>query len=411
MKAGWLAAGILLGAMPAAAQDAEETGKGSAGGASEAEKPASLAAAVGLPGVSPRLDLTVFSQAMVSGDGGKDARFAGRADLFVDFSSKGLGLWDGTMLRTHTELRTSDTGAGSFGGALWPSNTAAVLPLTGKGIELTSFYVVQRLGSKTNLIAGKVNALDLLASDPFFGGWGTRRFQNIAFVAPPSGVVPPTIMGTVLTHQLGSVGLTAMVFDPEDRSGDYWVDGLFSSGVNLSFGATWQGEMGGRKTSIGVTAAGSTSRGQDFEDILAPPGLATSTKKGSYNIALQFGHALRAQDTGPGSVGIYAKAAIADGNPNLIQSSFVGGISGQGLFAGRPQDRFGVGGYFYNFSNVLQDAAAPLVEFDDEIGLEAWYSVAVHPNADLAFNAQYIDPASGQRSGALLLGARLNLHF
>jgi porin len=414
MKAGWLAAAaiLLLPAIPAAAQEANTSETISAAETDNApEKPASLSAALGLPGVSPRLDVTAFTQAMVSGDGNKDARFTGRADLFVDFSSKGLGLWEGTLLRTHTELRANNRGAGSFGGALWPSNVGAVLPLTGEGIELTSFYIVQSLGPKTNLIAGKVNAVDLLASDPFFGGWATKRFQNIAFVAPPSGVVPPTIMGTILTHQVGSVGLTAMVFDPEDRSGDYWVDALFSTGVNLSFGGTWQGTMGGRKTSIGLTLAGSTSRGQDFEDILAPPDLATSTKKGSYNIALQLGHSLTMRDKGPGSLGLYAKVAIADGNPNLIQSSIVGGLAGQGLFAGRPNDRFGLGGYFYNFSDVLQDVTAPLLEFDDELGFEAWYSFPILPNADLAFNAQLIDPASGQRSNALLLGARLNLHF
>jgi len=45
-------------------------------------------------------------------------------------------------------------------------------------------------------------------------------------VAPPSGVVPAAIMGSVLTHQAGYVGITAMLFDPEDRTGDYWVDCL-----------------------------------------------------------------------------------------------------------------------------------------------------------------------------------------
>jgi len=45
------------------------------------------------------------------------------------------------------------------------------------------------------MMVGKINAIDLLASHPFFGGWGTDRFWTVAFVAPPSGVVPPVIMG------------------------------------------------------------------------------------------------------------------------------------------------------------------------------------------------------------------------
>ena len=377
-----------------------------------AEKPPlSLTKALGVPGVGARLDLVGFAGAQAAGDGPGDVRFTGRADLFVDLSSKGLGLWDGTTLRTHTELRTSDAGAGRMGGALWPQNTAALLPLTGEGIEVTSICIVQSLGAKTNLLVGKINAIDLLAGDPFFGGWGTKRFQNVAFVAPPSGVVPPTIMGSVLTHQAGDVGITAMVFDPEDRSGDYWVDGLFSTGVNASLGATWAGEWGGRMTSIGLTLAGSTSRGLDFEDILGPPGTIKGTRKGSYNIALQFGHDLAGSTKGPSHVGVYAKAAIADGNPNPIEASFVGGIAGHGLIKGRARDRWGLGFYCYDFSDTLQSAASPLVRFDDEAGVEAWYALALGGNADLSFNAQVIDPATGANDVALVLGARLGLHF
>jgi porin len=375
------------------------------------DEPLSLTKALGVPGVAARLDLTGFVGALAAGDGPDDARFTGRADLFVDVSSKGLGLWDGTILRTHTELRASDTGAGRMGGALWPQNTAALLPLTGEGIEVTSIYVVQSLGAKTNLLVGKINAIDLLASDPFFGGWGTKRFQNIAFVAPPSGVVPPTIMGTILTHQAGDVGITAMVFDPEDRTGDYWVDGLFSTGVNGSLGATWKGQWGGRETSIALTAAGSTSRGLDFEDILGPPGTIKGTRKGSYNIALQFGHDLAGSAKAPSHVGVYLKAAIADGNPNPIEASVIGGFAGHGLFKGRSRDRWGLGFYFYDFSDTLQDAAAPLAAFDDEAGVEAWYSFAITANADIALNAQVIDPATARNDVALVLGARLGLHF
>lgn len=417
-----LAPGLAIATLPAAlaAQDGSAVKAELAPGEAEAAKaanppppaekqPVSLAKELGIPGVSPRLDLTAFVQGAIAGDGDDSARFTGRADLFVDISSKGLGLWDGTLLRTHTELRYSDTGAGGTGGALWPQNTAAVLPLTGEGIEMTSIYLVQSLGAKTNLLVGKINAIDLLASDPFFGGWGTKRFQNVAFVAPPSGVVPPTIMGTVLTHQAGDVGITAMLFDPEDRSGDYWVDGLFSTGVNASLGASWKGQWGGRETSFGITATGSTSRGLDFEDILGPPGTIRGTRKGSFNVALQFGHDLSGSVKGPQHVGIYAKAAIADGNPNVIESSFVGGFAGHGLMTTR--DRWGLGFYYYDFSDTLQDVAAPLAEFDDEAGVEAYYNFALTPNTDLGFNVQAVDPATGANDIVVVLGARLGVHF
>jgi porin len=422
MRLGLLAAAALLPASPLLAAerplDPEEQGapaSSESDAAPEAEasggEPVSLAKALGIAGVTPRLDLTGFVQTKVSGDGDESARFTGRADLFVDFASEGLGLWEGTMLRTHTELLYRDTNALGVGGALWPQNVAATLPLSGEGIELTSFYLVQNLGKNTNLIIGKLNAVDLLAGDPFFGGWGTKRFQNLAFVAPPSGVVPPNIIGSILAHQVGDVGLTLMVFDPEDRSAAYDFDGLFATGVNVSLGGTWTGELGGRATSIGITATGSTKTGADFEDILAPPGLEGGTKKGSYNIALQFGHDLAGSVKGPSHLGVYFKTAIADGNPNLIQSSFSGGLGGHGLFAGRSRDRFGIGIYFYNFSDVLQDVTDPLGEFDDEAGMEAYYAIALGGNVDLTLNAQVVDPARGDFGVATILGARLGLHF
>jgi porin len=376
-----------------------------------ASEPISLSKALDIPGVSPRLELTGFLQSKVSGDGDEGIRYTGRADLYVDFSSKGLGLWEGTTLRTHTELRYNDTNAGGVGGVLWPQNTAAVLPLTGKGIELTSLHIVQSLGPKTNLILGKVNATDLLEGDPFFGGRGVKRFQHFTFVAPPSGVVPATFMGGVLMHQADDVGITMMVFDPEDRTDDYWIDGLFKTGVNASLSLGWKGDWGGRATNLTVTATGSTKTGADFEDILAPPGFVGGTKKGSYNIALQFGHDLKGSVKGPSHLGVYFKTAIADGNPNLVQSSFVGGFAGHGLFPGRSRDHFGIGAYYYNFSNALQDATAPLLEFDNETGMEAWYSIALGGNVDLTFNAEVIDPARGANSVVAIFGARLGVHF
>ena len=69
------------------------------------------------------------------------------------------------------------------------------------------------------------------------------------------------------------------------------------------------------------------------------------------------------------------------------------------------------GAYHYNFSDVLQDVTAPLIRFDDETGVEAWYAIALTANADLTLNAQFIDPAAGLNDDALLLGARLGLHF
>lgn len=363
-------------------------------------------------GIDIRADTTGFGQGVVAG--GADRRWdgSGRADLFVDLDGGRLGLLDGTGLRTHGEIRFADPRS-SFGGQLLPSNTGAALPLTGVGrFEATSIYLSQRIDQRTSLLVGKINVIDLLARDPFFGGWATQRFMNLAFVAPPSGVVPVTIMGAVLVHRSAPITMTVMVFDPNDRTGNYGVDGLFAEGVNISVGAAWNGAIAGRASSIGVTSTVSTKRGQDLGDVLLPPGLESSTRKGSYNITLQASHLLVESPASPGQgLGVYVRAGIADGNPNVIEQSIVGGVAGHAIVPGRPRDSFGVGAFYYKFSNVLQDTLAPLATFRDETGIEAWYSLAVTPWLKLTADGQFISPARGKQPDSLILAIRGNIAF
>jgi porin len=159
-------------------------------------------------------------------------------------------------------------------------------------------------------------------------------------------------------------------------------------------------------------------------EILLPGDLKTTDKKGSYNVALSFSHLLYELPAKPGKgFGIYGKGAIADGNPNPIQASFVGGFAGHGVVPGRPGDVFGVGYYYYNFSDDLQQALAPIdrlakftslvprVEFGDEQGVEAYYNFAVTPWFHVTADLQWIAPARGALSEAWVGGLRANITF
>jgi porin len=287
-------------------------------------------------GLALRGDVTGYATGQLAGTGDKVWDASGRYDAFADLDFGKMGLVKGLGFHVHAEGRFGQ-GQTNFGGQLLPGNTGAGLPLGGEGLAATSLYFTQALGKRTILMLGKINAVDLLASDPVFGGWGTQRFQNIAFVAPPSGVVPPTIMGGVLVHKGTPISLTVMVFDPEDRTRDYFPGDLFATGVNVSVGGTWSGNIAGRASSIGVTSTVSTKRGANLDDILAPPGLVTDDRKGSYNIALQLTHRLAesGQVKGKG-LDFVLKAAVADGNPNIIQSSLIIGLAGHGMVKGRP---------------------------------------------------------------------------
>jgi porin len=374
-----------------------------------------LAEPLAARGVSFDLSTTGYYAGLLSGAGDKDFEWGGRADAFLKVDTGKLGLWDGGGFHVHAESRLGDSAHRNTprSGGVWPPNTGVVLPLGRPDqLEATSIYYSHRFPTATALLVGKINAVDLLAGDPFFGGWARDRFSNLAFVAPPSGVVPPTIMGAVLSQKFDPFAVTVMVFDPEDRTSDYWVDELFNEGVNFSLGVTWSGEIAGRASSVNLTGTYSTKDGADLSSLLLPPDLKGGEKSGSFNVALGFSHLLIESSSRPGKgLGVYGKAAIADGNPNPIQASFVGGFAGHGIVPNRPADVFGIGYYYYNLSDDLQSSLAGALPIDDEQGVEIFYNLAATGWLRLTADLQWINPARGDFSDAWVVGLRASINF
>jgi porin len=277
----------------------------------------------------------------------------------------------------------------------------------------TSLYFTQKLGDRSNIALGKFNPEDLLAADNFFGGWGIDRFMNIIFAAPPSGLIPVVFMGAVANIKTEPVSWTIMVFDPDNRTDDYFPGDLFAHGVNVSVSGAHTTTLAGRKTTYAVTGIYSTAEGTDFSS-LGSPDFTTSTKKGSYNVSFEFKHNLQESKAQPNaSWGLYLKVATADGNPNYVQSSVIAGIGGRALFFGRPQDVFGLGAYRYNLSDTLQNSLSPETKFRDESAIEAFYSYAVTPWLDVTPDVQYIKPATGgfDNAHALVTALRAEIRF
>lgn len=123
-------------------------------------------------------------------------------DGYASFDTEKLGWWKDGTLSLHAEYHYGNLSS-NLGGVLLSSNVGMLLPLS-NGLELTNISLIQSLGSRSSLIIGKINLLDLLANDPFFGGAGVSRFLNLAFSAPPSGLAPPVTIGGILSVQFNS---------------------------------------------------------------------------------------------------------------------------------------------------------------------------------------------------------------
>jgi porin len=364
-------------------------------------------------GVTVDLDWTNYYQGMFSGTGNKDFEYGGRYDAFVTFDTTRLGWWKGGFIRTHTEGFYGDLSA-NLGGTVLPTNLGMRLPNPGKRdrAEITSLHLVQRINDRVNLIIGKINTVDLLMGDPFFGGTGDRRFMNLALAAPPNGLQPPVIMGGIVSLKTQPLDWTFMVFDPDDRTQGYLPDNLFSDGVNISVSAKRGTKIAGRTSSVSVTGIYSTQDQIDLRDVLLPPELRTKSRNGSAHFSIQFAHFLSENKAKPGDGwGFFAKVGLSDGNPNPYQSFFTGGIGGKSFIPSRPQDYFGLGYFYYNFSNDLQSTLNPLGRFEDESGFEGFYNYVINPWLHLTGDIQYVDPVIGANKNAFIGGLRLRVRL
>ncbi len=362
-------------------------------------------------GVSLDLRYTSFYQGLASGTGDKGYEYGGKMDAFINLDSSKLGLWEGGGFRSHLEYSHGNAPA-NLGGAIFAVNTALYWPVdTPDELVATSLYFTQKLGDRSSIALGKFNPVDLYASHPFYGGWGIDRFMNIVLAAPPSGLIPVVFMGAVASIEIEPVTWTIIVSDPNDRTNDYLPGDLFSDGVLMAANATRVTALAGRKTTYGITGLYSTAEGADYSSVGGAVG--TSTKSGAYNINVQFTHNLQeSSEQSNAAWGFYLKAAIADGNPNYVQRSLIVGIGGNALFFGRPQDSFGIGAYYYDLSDTLQDELNPvLTDFKDEAAIEAFYSWWVTPWLQLGADIQYINPARGRYRHALVPSLRTQIRF
>ena len=362
-------------------------------------------------GVSLDFRHTSFYQGLVSGTGEKNFEYGGKFDAFINLDFGKMGLWEGGSFSSHIEYSHGDL-ATNLGGTLFSTNTALYWPVgTPEEVVVTSLYYTQKVGDRSRFALCKFNPVDLLAADPFYGGWGIDRFMNLILVAPPSGLIPVVFMGAVANIQTRPLTWTIMVFDPNDRTNDYFPGNLFEDGVNVAVSGAHTTTLAGRKTTYAFNGLYSTAEGIDFSSIGGGV-LYTSTKSGAYNISFEFKHNLQEISEQPNaSWGFYLKAAIADGNPNYIERSLIAGIGGRALFFGRAQDSFGLGVYYYNLSDVLRDPIHPSAKIDKEAAIELFYNYAVTPWLYFGPDIQYVKPARNRFDNALIVSLRMQIRF
>ncbi len=362
-------------------------------------------------GVNFDLRYSSTYQGLIQGTGEKKFDYGGKINALINLETDKMHLWKGGRLDFHLEYRHG-AAQSNLGGTLFAVNTALFLPSDSPNeLIATTMTYTQKIGNGHQIRLGKFNPIDIYATHSFYGGWGVDRFMNVVLVAPPSGLIPVVFMGGLVSINLAPVTLTAVVFDPNDRTNDYFPGDLFKDGVTFGVNATRVAKLAGRSTSYGITGFYSTAEGTDFST-LGSGIINTSTETGAFNINVQFKHNLKESITYPEAAwGITFKSGIADGNPNYVRASLVGGIGGNPLFFGRHQDSFGIGFFYYNLSDVLEDSFNPLVSITDESGMEMFYTYSLTPWLYVGVDVQYINPFRERFKNAFIGGLRTQIRL
>ncbi len=369
-------------------------------------------------GIDLSVSYTEFGQGLLAGDGNHSWRLGSKmlGKMILDGSK--LHLWKGFTTNLTGELNDG-ANVNGMGGTVLIENTALAFPQdVGTGGDL-SLNVTQRIGERISFSIGKFDMINAPSRTPILGGGGLDTFWNIAFAAPPSGVLPPYVTGGNIAINTKPATFTFMLYDPTNAQQKVGLGGWGTQGITGRISARFLAKIRGLQGFHTFTFAASSQTGVNLEDIpqLQLPresrnilGEKTGYYFGSYAVQ-QY---LRQDKSRPGTGwGLFTQLSISDSNPNPLAGNVLVGIGGTGFMSKRPFDRAGIGYFRYFFSDALKRGLEDTINFKlrDEQGLEAFYSFALTRWFRIAADLQVVEPGDRNFSTEVYAGVSGQLRF
>ena len=357
--------------------------------------------------------LTSFTDATIEGDGDKSLQFSGRLDAFVSSGE----LWKGGSLNAHFEYVDGDefTGLGT-GGVLLPTNIYATVPrATGTSNATLSMTLHQQFSASASGAFGKFNVIELARNIPLVGGKGKGGFQYTGIAAPPSFVFPPYVFGAQFAYATESVNYSLLIYDPNNAQGSDFFNNLFDDGVVFNGTATYKTSINDRPGFYGLNIIHSTASGTDYDSLLQSSDADSFTNqiKGVTIVTLKVQQYLSYNpDNTDEGWGIFGQIGFADGNPSQLDNVFVVGLAGTSPITGRGNDRWGIAGSRFNWSDKMIE----VLEVDgnglrDEWALEAFYEAAINDTLRVGLNIIQVQPGLPEFDKHIQTGVRLRASF
>lgn len=371
--------------------------------------------------------LTQFYQGVASGGTETGNEYNGTAQARFEFDFGKLAGWQFWSAEVKAEWRFGGPLLGGTG-TINPVNTAAMIPdVDGSVFSVTAanvtrlFPVNLKEGKLVALSFGRYNLLDLLDED-FFAGGGTERFFNIAQIGPLTVLRQvPLITNAINLAYIrgGEPFITFSVMDPNDHSPDVGLDDFLADGVTLSPGITFPAKYGGKTAKHSFGFAITTKAYTPFDAIRqiiipGPPLNPVEPQGGSWSINYVFRQYLVERGARDGW-GLFSQISFADRATSPITVFFDIGLGGNGLFAARPRDEFGVSYAYTDLSEDLKDNLNLITlggrPVRSEHQLEFFYDMHVLPWLQFTGDVQIIRPTRSSADTAIVPGARLRIVF
>jgi porin len=258
-------------------------------------------------------------------------------------------------------------------------------------------------------------------------GKGDTQFMNLAFNFNPATLfaAPYTPVGGGLVilpnKNPEAASLKAIVFSATGTATKAGFDNFDHDDLGVSFEGRVRTHFFGK---TGHQDAGYMHSNKEFTSLdqrlsLDPGTRLLEKKSGSWVVFYNFDQYLHERAKGRG-FGIFGRFGASDGNPNFLHYFYSLGVGGTGVGAKRPNDSYGIGGYYIDISNpTLTTPLGTKQVLRDEKGIEAFYSIALTPWANLSPDMQIVHGARRQVltapprniNTAVVLGLRLGLTF
>jgi porin len=382
-------------------------------------------------GVSPFASLTAEAWANLHGGIHQRSWINSLLDFGLELDTAKLRWWHGGswIVQAHwVDSWRSDTCFSDYAGTFNPVSSAEA------GDHFRIFNLHYRHSWRDDAFSLKIG--QVAVDDDFMASDYSGLFINSAFGPLPSQVGTPlaTSCGGHTAFPIYSVAAPGIVararladplytqlglyhgtpgFDERSNFGFDWATESFRH-----FGLFWENGCNFNLAQRAATSRiGLSFHSGSLDDFNAPPGQSRDNPQSVPNFYAMHDQQLLAADDGKTVLGAFCRAGITpEPNLSLVAWYADAGLNWFAPLPSRPDDIAGFAVSYTRFGDDYRHSTGPNGVAPDETTLELTYRAqltrwfALQADAQLLFNPA-IDPASGSRETATVLGMRANITF